>query len=176
MKTRSNECSWPKDPPSRAWWSWAVLVLVVLLLVLSACSKKSLVIVPGGDDRASRDVVARLEKHYQTWRSVPYRQGGNNRKGIDCSGFVVETFHSQFGIQLPRSTDRLVEIGNEISFAVARPGDLIFFKTGLWTRHVGILLDRNRFLHASTSAGVTVSSLDEQYWQHRVWQVRRIAQ
>ncbi|BDD89033.1 NlpC/P60 family protein [Desulfofustis limnaeus] len=154
--------------------SSVTLLMAILLVALSSCTKKTIVVAPEWDDRETRKVISRLLGHYESWRSVPYRQGGNSKNGIDCSGFVAETFHRQFGIKLPRTTDRLVETGDEITLATARPGDLIFFKTGLWDRHVGIVLDRSRFLHASTSLGVTVSHLNESYWRDRLWQVRRI--
>jgi hypothetical protein len=55
-----------------------------------------------------------------------------------------------------------------------QPGDLVFFKTGRKTRHVGVYLSGDEFVHASSSSGVTISSLDTDYWQRTWWHARRV--
>jgi cell wall-associated NlpC family hydrolase len=66
-------------------------------------------------------------------------------------------------------------LGKKVSQNNLKPGDLVFFKTGLFSRHVGIYLDKRKFLHASTSVGVTISSLDNQYWKKNYWKSVRIS-
>jgi len=61
-----------------------------------------------------------------------------------------------------------------VSRSALRTGDLVFFKTGIFIRHVGVYLERGRFLHASTSHGVMISELGDVYWKSRYWKARRI--
>ena len=111
------------------------------------------------------DVKSRLMDQYASWKGVRYRLGGSTRKGIDCSAFVQRTFREQFGLELPRSTSEQQETGKSISRAQLRTGDLVLFRAGSTGRHVGIYLGNNQFVHASTSSGVTISSMDEPYWK-----------
>ena len=107
-----------------------------------------------------------LYQQHEAWHGTPYRIGGLNRSGIDCSGFVQVTYRDLFGIQLPRTTDQQLTIGQHISRAKLQPGDLIFFRNG---RHVGIYLEDHKFLHASTTRGVMISSLKNSYWSRHYW-------
>lgn len=124
----------------------------------------------------SRDnpVTRQLLRQYDEWKHTPYRKGGLSKKGIDCSGFVHLTFRTRLGRDVARSTRALVKTGIKISATAILPGDLLFFKTGLQRRHVGIYLGEGQFLHASTSRGVIISSLREDYWKKHFWQARRI--
>ena len=111
---------------------------------------------------------------YQTWKGTPYRLGGNSRRGIDCSAFVQIGYQEVFDRILPRTTLEQARQGRKVSLGQARKGDLVFFKTGRTLRHVGIYLGNREFLHASTSRGVVISSLDTPYWRRAFWQARRI--
>lgn len=115
-----------------------------------------------------------LYSQYGEWRSVKYRAGGLSKSGVDCSGFVFLTYDSRFAIKLPRSTDEQVSVGTEIPQNKLVPGDLVFFKTGKSTRHVGIFIEDRKFLHASTEKGVMISSLDDQYWARAYWKSIRV--
>lgn len=117
-----------------------------------------------------------LYSQLNEWRGVKYKFGGLSKAGIDCSGFAYVTFLTKFGIALPRSTRSQARIGQAVSIKKSRPGDLIFFKTGAATRHVGIFLEKRRFIHASSSQGVTISNLDNTYWAKRYWKLKRITQ
>lgn len=115
-----------------------------------------------------------LYAQYGEWRSVKYKAGGLSKKGVDCSGFVFLTYDSRFSIKLPRSTDEQISVGPEILQSKLLPGDLVFFKTGKSTRHVGIFIEDRKFLHASTEKGVMISSLDDQYWARAYWKSVRV--
>jgi hypothetical protein len=115
-----------------------------------------------------------LRKEFTYWQGTPYRLGGNSKKGIDCSAFVQNVYHDGFNITLPRTTKTQVNKGYLVYKNQLRVGDLIFFKTGWRTRHVGIYIGNNEFIHASTSQGVITSSLDNVYWKNKYWQARRI--
>lgn len=122
----------------------------------------------------SQEIKKILYLQYQEWKSVGYKEGGMSKSGIDCSGFVRLTFHSKFGIDLPRSTDLQSSLGERIDRNNLRAGDLVFFKTGIFQRHVGIFIEEKKFIHASTQRGVILSELDEQYWSRTFWKAKRV--
>ena len=115
-----------------------------------------------------------LAKHFKNWRGTPYKLGGISKRGIDCSGFVRITFRDVFTKQVPRSTEQLAKIGKKVSQNKLRLGDLVFFKTGILQRHVGIYIGKGKFMHASTSRGVMLSAMRSPYWSKRYWQAKRV--
>jgi cell wall-associated NlpC family hydrolase len=115
-----------------------------------------------------------LRKEFSYWRGTPYRLGGNSKKGIDCSAFVKNIYRDSFNIKLPRTTKTQVDEGYLVYKNQLQMGDLVFFKTGWRIRHVGIYIGNNQFIHASTSKGVIISSLNNVYWKKKYWQARRI--
>ena len=100
------------------------------------------------------------------WIGTPYRSGGQSRRGTDCSGFVRQVYKAAYGIDLPRNTDQQMDATSRIRWGKLREGDLVFFHGSRKRRvnHVGIYLKDGKFVHASTSRGVMVSRLDEDYW------------
>jgi cell wall-associated NlpC family hydrolase len=122
----------------------------------------------------TKQVKKTLYSQLNEWKSVKYKIGGLSKSGIDCSGFVQVTFLTRFGIKLPRSTELQSKLGANIAKSRLRAGDLIFFKTGAKVRHVAIYLGNGKFIHASTSRGVTISSLGNKYWSKKYWKSIRI--
>lgn len=158
--------------------------VLLWLVLLAACSE-----LPVEDDgavtRSAHDartmpahddtVAAALYEQLEDWHSVSYRYGGLSKDGVDCSGFVHVTYLSRFGIRLPRSTEHQARAGTEVPASALQPGDLVFFRTGTGKqRHVGIYVERGRFIHASTSQGVTISDLDTEYWASTYWKAVRV--
>lgn len=119
-------------------------------------------------------VKDKLMLHYNEWNGVPYRYGGSNKTGIDCSGFVQLTYKKIFFKNIPRTTLSQSSIGQQISRQELTQGDLVFFKRSRSFRHVGIYLENGYFMHASTSRGVTISKLDSEYWEKLFWKAKRI--
>jgi len=115
-----------------------------------------------------------LNQQYKDWRYVPYRMGGVSKNGIDCSGLVYQTYRTKLGFDIPRSTEYQSKIGRSIQQGQLRAGDMVFFKTGIFTRHVGMYIDKGNFLHVSSSKGVTISSLEDPYWASAYWKAQRI--
>ncbi len=115
-----------------------------------------------------------LYTQFDEWKGVRYRLGGLNKKGVDCSGFVYLTFKSKLGVRLPRTTDRQSRLGRPVDKENLKTGDLVFFKTGLSVRHVGIYLEDGKFMHASKKRGVMISKLDNVYWRSKYWKARRV--
>ena len=102
------------------------------------------------------------------WYGVRYRSGGNDHKGIDCSGFTVAVYAAVYSITLPRVSRDQYQTARKISTTELQEGDLVFFNTrGRGVSHVGIYLGNNYFIHASVSKGVMVSSLFEPYYLQR---------
>jgi cell wall-associated NlpC family hydrolase len=99
--------------------------------------------------------------------------GGTTRRGIDCSGFVQRLYRDIFALRIPRSTTLQVKSGRSIDIDQLRAGDLVFFRIPRKKGHVGIYLGRAEFAHASTTRGVTVSSLHEPFWRQSYWTARR---
>ncbi|AIR01176.1 C40 family peptidase [Pluralibacter gergoviae] len=151
------------------------LLILVTALVLAGCSSHR---APPPNPRLSDSitVIANLNDQLANWRGTPYRYGGTSRRGLDCSAFVMMTFRDKFDLQLPRETRQQAKIGTEIDKEQLLPGDLVFFKTGSGDSglHVGIYDTDDQFIHASTSRGVTRSSLNNVYWRKNFWQARRI--
>lgn len=174
-----------------------VLPAIAAALVLSACSstntskldksqtemhavndKNGLLLQASQDEFEAMvrnvDVKSKIMDQYADWKGVRYRLGGESKRGIDCSAFVQRTFREQFGMDLPRSTYQQEDMGKQIQRAKLRPGDLVLFRAGSTGRHVGIYLGNDKFVHASTSSGVTISSLSDNYWDKRYREGRRL--
>jgi len=121
--------------------------------------------------RTSR-IATELTRSAMRFLGVPYVFGGTSTSGFDCSGFVQHVF-ALLGIGLPRTADAQYDVGRP-AVGGPRPGDLVFFDTYGGVSHVGIYLGRGKFVHASSSRGVTVSRLAESYWASRYVGARRL--
>lgn len=106
---------------------------------------------------------------------TPYRNGGADPSGFDCSGFVHFVF-AQAGLSVPRTVEAQSHMGAEVDQLSA--GDLVFFRTsGRGPTHVGIALGPDRFIHAPSSRGeVRIEPLARRYWAERYLEARRMFQ
>jgi lipoprotein Spr len=100
------------------------------------------------------------------WLGTRYRLGGCTKDGIDCSALVQILYVTNFGINLPRTAREQYDATKRISRTDLKEGDLVFFNTQGGVSHVGVYLQNNKFVHAS-SGGVTISDLFEPYWERR---------
>ena len=116
----------------------------------------------------------RLNRAYTEWRGTPYQWGGTNLKGVDCSAFMQVIFDEYLGEKLPRTTLEQMKLGKKIRRKWIDLGDLVFFKTGPTTYHVGVMVDRRHFLHAGTTGGVMISDLNARYWSVHYLSARRV--
>ena len=108
------------------------------------------------------------------WYGTPYKLGGTTKAGIDCSAFTQFLFAAVYSINLPRTTKEQYSLSNRISRTELKEGDLIFFNTRGGVSHVGVYLQNNKFVHASTSGGVMISDIFEEYWVKRFVGVGRL--
>jgi len=120
-------------------------------------------------DAAYQEARSRLIAAATKYEHTPYRPGGIDRKGVDCSGFVFLSFLDALGVSVPRSADGLHSWVEKIPIENAQPGDLVFFRTTRTNKisHVGILTGNGVFIHSASegpATGVIYSRLDEKYW------------
>jgi cell wall-associated NlpC family hydrolase len=110
-----------------------------------------------------------------TLRGTPYRDGGTDPTGFDCSGFVWYVFGAH-GIAAPRTVSEQARWGEKVDAADLRPGDLVFFTTTApGPTHVGIVIGGDSFVHAPSSSGVVrVERLSASYWSSRFVAARRV--
>jgi cell wall-associated NlpC family hydrolase len=115
-----------------------------------------------------------LLKSVDYWYGTRYLMGGTSKSGIDCSAFVQAVYLSAFAMVIPRTAFEQFRVTNRISAVEMKQGDLVFFNTTGGVSHVGIYLGNNKFIHASSSRGVSVSDLFDPYYLKRFLGVGRI--
>jgi cell wall-associated NlpC family hydrolase len=108
-------------------------------------------------------------------RGAPYRNGGNDPAGFDCSGFVKYVF-GQNGVAVPRTVSEQFRAGRQVAGPQLEPGDLVFFATvSNGASHVGIAIGGDEFVHAPSSTGdVRVERMSASYWATRFVGARRV--
>lgn len=105
------------------------------------------------------------------WIGTPYKFGGKSKDGVDCSNFSCALLRDVYGF--PKNyyfpSSKLAEQGKRVHKNESKEGDLVFFSINQNSKisHVGIYLTNNKFVHASTSKGVIINSLEEEYYKKR---------
>ena len=110
-----------------------------------------------------------------SFRGTPYRNGGSDPSGFDCSG-LVQYVYAQHGVTLPRETREQFQLGTDVRLAAIEPGDLIFFRTAAsGPSHVGLAIGGDEFVHAPSTRGVVrVERFSAPYWANRIVGIRRV--
>ena len=116
-----------------------------------------------------------LEQLAKSWVGTPYIYGGSSRSGIDCSGYVMLLYKELYGISLPHNASQMFNDsrGSSVSRGNLQEGDLVFFGSFWKIDHVGIYLKGDRFTHASSSRGVIISPMSDNYWRPKYQGARR---
>ena len=157
-------------------------------LISSFISEKSVAIAAVKNNLKNSD-IAKAVKHSQkidnilteaeTYIGTPYKYGGTTRNGIDCSAFVLSVFGAAAGLSLPRVAASQSQEGESVAKEDLQRGDLIFFSHGRRISHVGIVENVTEegevmFIHAATSKGVMISSLNDSYWGPKYRSAKRV--
>jgi NlpC/P60 family len=130
-------------------------------------------VAPAATDRDAAGVVDTA----LALRGVPYRNGGTTpQRGFDCSGFVGHVFRRAAGVELPRMTRDIAQVGQHVPRSELQAGDLVFFNTlGHTFSHVGIYISDGKFVHSPSSGKVvSVVDMNEKYWVQRYSGARRL--
>lgn len=99
------------------------------------------------------------------WLGTPYRLGGDSRKGIDCSKFAYKLYNNAFKTVIGNNSRNIFSMVSPIEKTGLKQGDLVFFKIrSRAISHVGVYIGNDKFVHASSSKGVTISNLNDAYW------------
>lgn len=142
--------------------------MLLFSILMSSCSSSKTVV---RNKKKATSKVDKIIANALKYKGVRYRFGGTTRKGMDCSGIIYVAYGSQ-NIQLPRVSRDMAKRGKKTSLNKVKKGDLLFFRTNRSRRninHVGLVVSHKkgqiRFVHATSSRGVIVSSLSEKYWK-----------
>ena len=138
---------------------------LVLLITFASCASRRPPVKTTAPAAKMADAMANLKskelyKFITDWTGVKYKLGGLDKSGIDCSGFALLLERDIYGQKLPRRSKDQAETIKEKKQDQLKEGDLIFFSfSGREVDHVGIYLNNNYFVHASTTRGVVVDDL-----------------
>ncbi|MDR3146130.1 MAG: C40 family peptidase, partial [Treponema sp.] len=145
----------------------ALIVLCLFLFPRSLFAAVPLGETLSAEEISARNARLRLIDAAGQYQGIPYRYGGRDRKGLDCSGLIYLSFRDALGVSVPLGSERLYRWVEPVPADAVQVGDLIFFKTSDTISHVGIYTGDGRFIHSASSGpktGVIYSTLDEDYW------------
>ena len=135
---------------------------------------KSTTLAPFGRSFISGTQGKQIVATAQTFMGIPYVFGGTTPSGFDCSGLIQYVF-KMHGLTIPRLADEQYNLGKSAKINQLKPGDLVFFTTyETGVSHCGIYIGDGKFLHASSSKGVKIDSLDNEYWKPRFVGARKL--
>lgn len=150
------------------------MLIVAALLSLGSCAshKSSAPVQATVEHHVQHKNLSKLQKQIvdeaMDWMGTPYAYGNSLKgEGTDCSGMVLAVYRDVAGVMLPRNSAQQAEFSKAIQKRDVKTGDLVFFATGKnpdQVSHVGIMLDSDRFIHASSSKGVVISSVSAPYY------------
>jgi cell wall-associated NlpC family hydrolase len=111
----------------------------------------------------------------ESYLGTPYKFGGDDERGIDCSAFIQKVFP-----ELPRTANEQMKVGSSVpvdNMSQWQPGDRIYFDMNARLNpgdadHTGIYLGNNEFIQASSSKGVVKTPIND-YYQQRIIAVKR---
>jgi cell wall-associated NlpC family hydrolase len=166
----------------------ARLLIVLLTVMTGACAARGgapvprpfpgAALPPGAGEPAPTAPPAETDvvRTALQFLGVPYRNGGSDPSGFDCSGFIQYVF-AQHGAVLPREVRDQYDAGRKIDLDEVQPGDLVFFETvSRGASHVGLVIGEGRFVHAPSSRGVVrVEPYTGTYWSRRLVGARRMS-
>ena len=152
--------------------NYLLWICVILLSILASCGSRKTT----SNTKAARaaDAMANLKskplyRFIYNWTGVKYKLGGLDKSGIDCSGFALLLQKDIYGKSLPRRSRDQADAVKKRSYNNLKEGDLIFFSFGgREVDHVGVYLNGDFFVHASTTRGVVVDDLTLPVYQRAI--------
>jgi cell wall-associated NlpC family hydrolase len=157
-----------------------ILALLFCSVFFVACHSSKTTSSSAPKSKEADEKLSRKEKEHKIdkavanaykYKGAPYKPGGMDKKGMDCSGLINVSF-KEAGITMPRTTSELVKVGRPVSAGNIEKGDLLFFATKKKSKeitHVGLVSkvkdDNITFIHASTKLGVTEDNLSTKYYK-----------
>lgn len=124
------------------------------------------------------DDNAALYQEVASWLGSPYLVAGNDKSGVDCSGFICSVYQTLYDKKLPRRTSEIYDVCKPVSVSEANAGDIVFFRTDSRTdsspNFAGIYLKDNKFVIVSSSKGVTVANLESSYYKKTFVSIARV--
>ncbi|MFY9309847.1 MAG: NlpC/P60 family protein [Bacteroidia bacterium] len=170
---------------------YILLLLVLIPLLLSAQSKKQKKRKAKTKAKAEKMAMVQYYSNYALkpdsavtpylyyqvydWVGTHYKYSGENKKGIDCSGFVAEMYKCAYCVELAGGSADIWKKVTPVEKNELQEGDIVFFKIKKGRiSHVGIYLGNNKFAHASVKGGVMINDLDETYYKNTFYKGGRI--
>lgn len=109
------------------------------------------------------------------WLGTPYKYSGCDRNGTDCSCLVKNIYKQVYGIDLDRRSIEIFKSTSIIKKENLEEGDLLFFITsGKTVNHIGIYISASKFVHSSTTKGVMISDINEEFWIKTFYKAGRV--
>ncbi len=146
-------------------------LLLGIVILLSACSNMQSIENSASSTQSNQQTNLMAVFHH--YEGTPYRYGGQDKSGFDCSGFIGVAYQEAYRLKLPRTTEQIARSGKPVRRDQLKLGDIVFFQTSVKQLHAGIYINDGQFIHASTSKGVIKSSMENRYWQQRYLKARR---
>lgn len=148
-----------------------LFVFLIALLFASSCASKR---------KVSQEPFDRIIQTARSYTGTPYKFGGTTRSGIDCSALIYHAYYS-VGVTMPRISADQARMGKPVKLNQVQKGDVLFFATSRRRNrvtHAGIVTETHRgdirFIHSSTSLGVSEDYLSNKYWSKAFLFARRI--
>jgi probable lipoprotein NlpC len=149
-------------------------IFLIFAIALSSCGSRKYTVKTDTKAARAADAMASLKskalyRFITDWTGVTYKLGGLDKKGIDCSGFALLLQKDIYGNALPRRSKDQADAVKSINKNNLKEGDLIFFSFGgNEVDHVGVYLNNDFFVHASTTRGVVVDDLKLPIYQNAI--------
>ena len=151
---------------------------ILLLIIITACGTNKKI----GENKKNSYILnkyasilkvpkieisnVKLYSFIDDWYGTKYKYGGLSKQGVDCSGFTNILYKEVYNKHLERRSVDIAKSINKVKKSNLKEGDLVFFTiNNNKNSHVGVYLKNKKFVHASTSKGVIISSLENPYYQ-----------
>lgn len=164
--------------------------LALCLMLLPSCHSTKHVASKGDRDKPVTETTIhtghltksqkRIVAEAKTWLGTPYKYAKAEKgKGTDCSGMVMKVYETATGIKIPRNSTKQAEYCKKVGADKVKAGDLVFFATGKDPKkvsHVGIVIDNEQFIHASSSKGVVAAKFENPYFKRTFVMFGKVAE